>query len=146
MIGTVKLRTAALMVCLTGAILMSDAFAQGNRTYIQDKEIAFEMSSSTKFVRIPAEYNWVKVYSLKGMNSPVVRNKIDVSDGSYRFTIGVEELRKLSGKGSRQLPIKTKIIDKRSKKEKSFHITSLMVRFRVNGGADVEVDGYIFDK
>ena len=80
------------------------------------------------------------------MNSPVVRNKIDVSDGSYRFTIGVEELRKLSGKGSRRLPIKTKIIDKRSKKEKSFHITSLMVRFRVNGGADVEVDGYIFDK
>ena len=70
MIGTVKLRTAALMVCLTGAILMSDAFAQGNRTYIQDKEIAFEMSSSTKFVRIPAEYNWGESLQPEGDELP----------------------------------------------------------------------------
>lgn len=140
------------MACLSTP---ADAVAQnkGGRTgsaqsqaYFTDKEISFEMNSATGFVRIPAEYNWVKVYSLGEMASPVVRNKIDVKNREYRFTIGVDELRKLCGTGARKLPIKTKILDVRGKKEKPFHITRLMVRFRVNGGADVQITGYIFDK
>lgn len=144
--------TCCLLACLA---CPADVVAQNkgagsksaqSQAYFADKEISFEMNSATGFVRIPAEYNWVKVYSLGEMATPVVRNKIEVKDRNYRFTIGVDELRKLCGTGVRKLPIKTKIFDLRGKKEKSFHITRLMVRFRVKGGADVQVSGYIFDK
>lgn len=152
-----KSKCIAALTCimLAGAFCQSDCNAAEQKrstrhsqsaSYISDKEIAFEMNSATGFVRIPAEYNWVKTYSLGVFNSPVVKNRIDVSDQNYRFTANIEELRKMCGSGSRRLPIKTKIIDRRSKKEKSFHITRLMVRFRSKGGADVQVQGYIFDK
>lgn len=148
----------AFMTCCLVACLAypADALCQNkggrakapvkSQAYHTDKEISFEMNSATGFVRIPAEYNWVKVYSLGEMATPVVGNKIEVKDRYYRFTIGIDELRKFCGTGVRKLPIKTKIFDVRGKKEKAFHITRLMVRFRVSGGADVQITGYIFDK
>lgn len=142
-IGVLYLMSA---LCAPDMAAAEQRHSKASQSYMADKEISFEMNSATGFVRIPAEYNWVKEYSLGEMNTPVVKNKIDVKDRNYRFTIGVEELRKLCGTGARRLPIKTKIIDVRSKKEKSFHITRLMVRFRSKGGADVQVSGYIFDK
>lgn len=147
----IGIKSIAITLCF---MIMSGALSevagadkpQSTKTYIAEKEIAFEMNSATGFVHVPADYNWVKSYSLGEMNSPVVRNKINVHDRNYRFVIGVEELRKLCGNGARRLPIKSKIIDVRSKKVKPFHITRLMVRFRSNGGADVQINGYIFDK
>lgn len=142
--------TALLTCCIIAAALncvSGQKQAQRGQThYVAEREISFEMNSATGFVRIPAEYIWVKFYRMGVFDSNVIKSRIDISDGNYRFTANLNDLRKLCGTGARRLPLKSKIIDRRSKKEKSFHITRLLIRFRANGNADVQVDGYIFDK
>lgn len=136
-----------MMIWLAASLCMVPGTVSGqSASYQSDKEIAFEMNSATEFVRIPAEYNWVKAYSLGTADAAMPAGRVSISDGKYRFSMPEPELRKLCGNGARRLPIKARITDCRSKKEKSFHITRLMVRYRTNGHADVQMNGYIFDK
>lgn len=72
--------------------------------------------------------------------------RVSIGDRAYLFEMNDEELRKLCGNGARRLPIKARITDRRTKKQKPYHITRLMVNYRNNGHADVRVEGYIFEK
>ncbi len=144
------LRNIMLAVCLAVAFgAASDptfpAPKQPN-AYIPDKEMSFEMNSSTGFVRVPLEYNWVKKYSLGADNIAMPAGRVSIGDRAYLFEMNDEELRKLCGNGARRLPIKARITDRRTKKQKPYHITRLMVNYRNNGHADVRVEGYIFEK
>ncbi|MDE6117799.1 MAG: hypothetical protein K2O30_07925 [Duncaniella sp.] len=134
----------AAVLCVSAV----SGYAQSHKAphYVAEREISFEMNSATGFVRIPAEYVWVKYYHLGEYDTNVIKSRINVGDNNYRFTANINDLKTLCGSGARRLPLKSKIIDRRSKKEKSFHITRLLIRFRENGNADVQVDGYIFDK
>lgn len=116
-----------------------------SKSYDPEKEIAFELNNATGLVHIPADYNWVRFYEIDVPHAPMVNNMIDVRDkNNFRFFIGVDELRKLCGKGSGKLPIKASIY--RGSREDPFHITNLIVRFKLNGYIEIRALGYIFEK
>lgn len=130
-----------LLLCLAASII---AVGQ-SKSYDAEKEIAFELNNPTGLVHIPADYNWVRYYQVDVPHAPMVNNMIDIRDSNnYRFFIGVEDLRKLCGKGTGKLPVKATIY--RGNRKDPFHITSLIVRFKLNGYVEVKAFGYIFEK
>lgn len=102
------------------------------------------MNSASDMIHIPADYNWVRYYRLEVPHSPMVNNMIDARDANFRFFMGVDELRNLCEKKSGKLPLKAKIY--RGNHQYPFHITNLIVRFKLNGYVEFNAFGYIFEK
>lgn len=115
--------------------------------YVADREISFEMNAGTGFVRIPANDIWVRKYDIRKFRTRMPSDSvIAVSDGHYRFSADVGELRRQCGDGAKPMPIKWTLTDMTCNRDKPFHITTLLVQYREDGTADVQVAGYIFDK
>lgn len=119
----------------------------GARHYVADREISFEMNAGSGFVRIPAQDVWVRKYEIRKFRAAMPFDSVlTVDDGHYRFSADVSELRRACGDGARPMPIKWTLTDMTSNRDKSFHITTLLVQYREDGTADVQVAGYMFDK
>lgn len=115
--------------------------------YVAEREISFEMNAGTGFVRIPAQDVWVRKYGIRKFHVAMPSDsELSVDDGHFRFSADVEELRRACGDGARPMPIKWFLTDMTSNRNKTFHITTLLVQYREDGTADVTIDGYMFDK
>lgn len=117
------------------------------RHYVADREISFEMNAGSGFVRIPAQDVWVRKYEIRKFRAEMPSDSVlTVDDGLYRFSADVGDLRRACGDGAKPMPIKWTLTDMTSNRDKAFHITTLLVQYREDGSADVQVSGYIFDK
>lgn len=115
--------------------------------YIADSEISFIMNGATGYVRVPARRDWVRHYRLR--KSRIAPSGLDsvitLSDGVYRFSAPLDEIRRMAADGARPLPVKTALIDMSGEKEIPFHVTHMILNFRDNGLVDAELEGYLFD-
>lgn len=117
------------------------------RHYVADREISFEMNAGSGFVRIPAQDVWVRKYEIRKFRAAMPSDSVlTVDDGHYRFSADVGDLRRTCGDGAKPVPIKWVLTDMTSNRDKTFHITTLLVQYREDDTADVQVAGYIFDK
>lgn len=115
--------------------------------YDGDREISFIMNSHTRFVPVPADMAWVRTIDFSGtMVSPAPDGAFTVENDQYMWEIDPKELKKLCGDGSRAIPVKVTICNKKTGKDKIMHLTDFLMQFRPNGSADISAHGYIFDK
>lgn len=115
--------------------------------YDSDREISFIMNSLTKFIPVPADMAWVRTIAFGNSRvTPAPDGTFTIENDQYMWEIDPKELKKLCGDGSRAIPVKVTICNKKTGKDKIMHITDFLMQFRPNGSADISAHGYIFDK
>lgn len=126
---------------------LPDSDTEALEHYDSNSEISFIMNSHTNFVPVPADMVWVRTIDFSGtMVSPAPDGTFTVENDQYMWEIDPKELKKLCGDGSRAIPVKVTICNKKTGKDKIMHITDFLMQFRPNGSADISAHGYIFDK